>query len=382
MLSLLDVAERTRTGPKMAEMDWNMGLFSKMNELASRYRIVVPEEDSWDDFFNDDDALAERALEAGIAFLAEMGVYCIQTERVVHFTDAEVREAIAMAPRQVVIGEGVDARAIGVGPSDLPKARGTGALHAPFEDEIAVDVARTFIESLGLDHIQSYNFRRLHGREIFGVPLEAAAGRRAMAQMREAARQAGRPGICLYYYPISTADAVLTAPIDPFKGVRPTDGVLFSTLPDIKLDADMLAAAIVYEDYGATAMNGGGGAAAGGFCGGVAGAIIESIAKPILGWMLYRDVLGGGGIRDVRSSRRKFFKVQPIYSWGSSVSSQGLQPQHGRPRRFCRERRPRAMSVPSFTAPAAFPAAQRANRGLLAATSSIGSVRHASTLLR
>ncbi|MBM3187857.1 MAG: monomethylamine:corrinoid methyltransferase [Chloroflexi bacterium] len=324
MISLLEVAERTRKGPKMAEMDWNMGLFQKMNELAERFRLEVPKEDSWDNFFNHDDALAERALEAGIAFLAEMGTYCIQTERVVHFTAEEVREAIAEAPRQVVVGEGEDARSFGEGPSTVPKGQGTGALHAPFEDEIAVDVARTFVESVDIGYIQSYNFQRLHGREIHGVPMEAAAGRRAIAQMREAVRQAGKPGMSIFYYPISTADAVLTAPIDPVKGLRPTDGVLFSTLPDIKLDMEMLTAAIVYADYGAQALNGGGGAAAGGFCGGIAGAIIESIAKPILGWMVFRDVLGGGGIRDVRSSRRKTFKIQPIYSWGSSVSSQAL----------------------------------------------------------
>ncbi len=324
MISLLEVAERARRGPRMAEMDWNMALYYKMNELAERYRLTVPAEDSWDHFHNDDRALAERALEAGIAFLAEMGTYCIQTERIVHFGEAEVREAIAAAPQQVVVGEGQDARAIGRGPSTLPQGRGTGALHAPFEDEIAVDVARSFVESLNLDYIQSYNFQRLHGREIYGLPMEAAAGRRAVAQMRQAVRQAGRPGLCIFYYPISTADAVLTAPIDPCKGLRPTDGVLFSTLPDVKLDLDMLTAAVVYEDYGACALNGGGGAAAGGFCGGIAGAVIESIAKPILGWMVFRDVLGGGGIRDVRMSRRLSFQVQPLYSWGSSVSSQAL----------------------------------------------------------
>ena len=106
------------------------------------------------------------------------------------FADGRIRPASVQS-----VSREHDLAILKVDASDLPEARGTGALHAPFEDEIAVDVARTFIESLGLDHIQSYNFRRLHGREIFGVPMEAAAGRRAMAQMREAARQAGRPGI-------------------------------------------------------------------------------------------------------------------------------------------------------------------------------------------
>ena len=42
MLSLLDVAERTRQGPKMADMDWNMALYAKMAELADRFQISVP----------------------------------------------------------------------------------------------------------------------------------------------------------------------------------------------------------------------------------------------------------------------------------------------------------------------------------------------------
>jgi hypothetical protein len=145
-----------------------------------------------------------------------------------------------------------------------------------------------------------------------------------VAQMRRAFVEAGRPGLAVFYYPLSTADAVLTAPIDPFSGLRPTDGVLFSTLPDIKLDIEMLTAAVVYRDYGATGLNGGGGAAVGGFCGGIAGGVIESIVKPIVGWMAYGDVLGGGGIRDIRMSRRPYFRVQPLMSWGSSLSAQAL----------------------------------------------------------
>ena len=64
MLSLLDIAERTQTGPKMSEMDWNMGLYNKMTELAKRYDIVVPKEIDW---FNADDGLAERAFYADAA---------------------------------------------------------------------------------------------------------------------------------------------------------------------------------------------------------------------------------------------------------------------------------------------------------------------------
>jgi len=323
MISMIQVAERCHQGPRMSEMDWDMSLYAKMIELAQRYELAMPDS-SWETFFNEDHALAERALEAGIAFLAEMGAYCIQTSRAARFSEQEIREAITAAPRQVVVGQGDDARTLGVGPSKAPPGRGTGALHAPFETKIAVDVARSFVESLDIAYIQTHNFRYFEGHEVYGVPLEAADGCHAVAQVREAVRQAGKPDMAVFYYPISTADAVLTAPIALNDGIRPTDGVLFSTLPDIKLDMEMITAAIVYADYGACAMNGGGGAAAGGFCGNVIGGIIESIVKPILGWMAYRSILAGGGVRDVHMSRRKFFRIQPIYSWANSVSAQAL----------------------------------------------------------
>ena len=69
--------------------------------------------------------LAERALQAGIAFLVETGTYCIQTGRAVKFTEKEIRETVAESPRQVVMGEGDDARVHGEGPIDLPKLCGS-----------------------------------------------------------------------------------------------------------------------------------------------------------------------------------------------------------------------------------------------------------------
>jgi hypothetical protein len=294
-----------------------------MNELAQRFEITVPA-NSWDHYYNDDDALAERALQAGIAFLVETGTYCIQTQRAVRFTEQEIHDAVAASPRQVVIGEGDDARVFGKGPIDLPPMRQTQYLHGPFEDEIAVDVAKCYILTTGCDYLEGYNFRKIGGHEIHGVPLEVAAARRQVEQLRRAFDEIGRPGMGVIFYPISTADAVLTAAIDPAKGLRPTDGVMLSPLPDAKLDLDHLTAAIIHEQYGTRGKNGGGYSMAGGFCGGIAGAIIETIAKGIVAWMTLRDVINFGGIGNTLSMRQKKIVVQPILDWGSSVCSQAL----------------------------------------------------------
>jgi hypothetical protein len=40
------------------------------------------------------------------------------------------------------------------------------------------------------------------------------------------------------------------AAMDPYRGLRPTDGTLFSIQPDLHVDADYIAASYVYEEYG------------------------------------------------------------------------------------------------------------------------------------
>lgn len=60
MLNLLDIAERTQTGRKMAEDAWNMSLFQKIQELVKRHDIPTYSEDM--SFLNMDDDLPKRAF--------------------------------------------------------------------------------------------------------------------------------------------------------------------------------------------------------------------------------------------------------------------------------------------------------------------------------
>jgi methylamine---corrinoid protein Co-methyltransferase len=287
VLSLLDIAERAQRGPKMETKDWDLGLFHKMQELARRHDLAYP---AGGQFFNFDDLLPERALQAAIDFLSEVGVYCLTTGRVLQLTEAEIRQAMDEAPREVIVGEGRDARILRQkqveGRDPLNQTPGH---HAPFSEEVAPLVVKNFAQIPTADYIEGFNFLQVDGREIFGMPLEAYAARRELFWLREGVRKAGRPGMAVCFYPISTRSSVLIAPMDPDYGLRRTDGVLLSTLPDIKIELDLLTAAIVYGDYGAFKVNGGANGGIGGFCGGVEGAVIEAIAKAISGWLCYRE---------------------------------------------------------------------------------------------
>jgi methylamine--corrinoid protein Co-methyltransferase len=306
----------------MDEDAWNMGLFNKMNDLTQRYEVLYPNDGS---FFSMDDELADRAFRAAVDFLVETGVYCITTGRIIQFTEEEVLSTIKGMPKAITVGEGRDARTIKQ--RDLEEKDSVGQCpghHAPFTEELAPLVVKNFAQVPSGDYIEGFNFTEVDGREIFGMPLEVYAAKREASWMRQGVAKAGRPGMAIAYYPINTRAAVMIAPIDPDNGLRPTDGILLSVLPDVKVEQDYVTAAIVWEEYGGFKVNGGGGGFVGGFAGGFGGAIIEAIAKSLAGFIVYRDTLCATGAYDVTTTTTNKLSANPRLSWANSVVLQAM----------------------------------------------------------
>ena len=321
MISLLDIAERTQKGHKMAEDAWNMSLFHKVSELVKQYEI--PNYTSDTPFLNLDDKLPEKAFQAGVDLLVEHGVYCITTGRVVEFSKQEVLDAIKECPKEIVVGEGKDARVM-----KQRKVEGKEQLnfcpghHSPFTEELAPLVVKNFAQIPRTDFIEGFNFVEVDGREILGAPIEAYAARRQVSLMREGIRKAGRPGLSIVFYPITTRAAVLMAAMDPIDGLRRGDGILTSVLPDEKIEHDLLATAIACEDYGLWRISGSF-SMVGGFCGGADGAIVEGIAKPLTAMICYRAYVNYTGVESVGTVSALTIPLQPL-NWARSVVNQAL----------------------------------------------------------
>ena len=321
MISLLDIAERSQKGRKMAEDSWNMSLFNKINELVKCYGI--PNYTSDTPFLNLDDELTERVFHAGVDLLVEHGVYCITTDRIVEFTRKEVLDAIHESPSEIIVGGGKDARVM-----KQRKVEGKEPLnfcpghHSPFTEELAPLVVKNFAQIPRADFIEGFNFVEVDGREILGAPMEVYAARRQMSWMREGIRKAGRPGLSIVFYPITTRAEVLMAAMDPVDGLRKGDGILTSVLPDEKIEHDLLAAVIACEDYGLWRISGSF-SMAGGFCGGTDGAIIEGIAKPLTAMICYRAYVNYTGVENIRTVSAMTIPLQPL-NWARSVVNQAL----------------------------------------------------------
>jgi len=288
MTNLLEVAKRAMTGPKMEDMDWHMGLYRKIRELGKRYDLSYPETGNGPVLF--DAAQRTDYFQASLDFIVEKGIYCVETHRVIEFTQDEVRDALREIPGRNIVGEGAETRVIEKQQFDgaqHPPIVG-GGLHAPIRQDLTNYVPQVFARIPRVDYLEGFTFAEVDGYEIYGQAIEAYASRREMAWMREGVRKAGRPGLSITYYPISTRASTLIAPMDPDFGLRRCDGILFTVLPGVMVNYDYIAASIVYEQYGLSHRRnlGGGG---GDFAAGPIGELVGFLATATAGWLVYHD---------------------------------------------------------------------------------------------
>ena len=91
MLQFWEVANRAiNSGPIMRMNDFDMKLFKTTSRLVKEYGIKYDHREP----IPSDDDLSDRVFEAGLALYAEMGTYCIDTERIIQFSREEIEEAL------------------------------------------------------------------------------------------------------------------------------------------------------------------------------------------------------------------------------------------------------------------------------------------------
>jgi methylamine--corrinoid protein Co-methyltransferase len=196
MLANLEIYRRATTGEICSERDFDLKRFiPAVRELVREYGIVY---DPTTPIPADDD-LAERVWQAGRQLFLRVGVYCIDTERVIAFEPEELDQALAHAPRPVVVGSGQQARVIPVRRPEcavLPffslGACGAGVTG----DEVFMSLTQAYCELPYADAVASPALTQVDGMTIVaGSPLEVEGCVRTVTMTREAQRRAGRAGM-------------------------------------------------------------------------------------------------------------------------------------------------------------------------------------------
>jgi methylamine--corrinoid protein Co-methyltransferase len=322
MISLLEIWDRAQNGKLVNEKEWNMGLFHKLTELTKKYDIRRKK----DEWINTDEEVLDRVFEAAIEFISGFGVYCRDLRRVIRFSEEEVRQAVEAAPSEITVGAGNEKATINHMDVEDKRIRNVlGGGHMGFSHDLIPLVVKNLVETLPrIDYMEGMNFKEIDGREINNVGLASYAHVKAIEAQKEGLRMAGKPGIAIALYPISTAPVCMTSPIGMKNGLRKTDGVMLSVLPDFKIESGFITAAIIYEEFGAKLrVNGSDGFCGGSFVGSPQNAIIENVAKAIAAWMCYGDTLHNATVKHTDSLAGKYCIFGDI-SWASSVATQTI----------------------------------------------------------
>lgn len=188
---------RACTGPKVDENDWDRKLiYQKAKSLKEKYKLkfdrskIIPT----------DTDMIDRLFQAGYEMLVEMGVYCMDTGRVIKYTEDEVRTSVAGAPKALTLGEGRDSRILAprsFNASHPPLVQG-GPTGAPVSENIFVAMHEAYAREPLVDTIVDGVLSTINGREPKpGSPWEIAAVKGECSLVRLAMTRAGRPGMAM-----------------------------------------------------------------------------------------------------------------------------------------------------------------------------------------
>jgi methylamine--corrinoid protein Co-methyltransferase len=238
MVQILDVVEKALNGTPVSENDYQLRRFApKVQEKVREYKIKydpnlpVPS----------DDSLADDLFEAGLELLLDVGAYCIDTGRIISYTENEIKEALRNAPAKVHFGEGKDRKAfVPRKPEDETPpwcllGAGGGAVSS---DSVFLTLMEGYAEIPEVNAITTPALTRVGGMRIRPAsPLELLGAMRSAALGREACNRAGRQGIP-FMNTLSTAesDIALAAAMMPKFGLRPSDGFMIASMDPMKID--------------------------------------------------------------------------------------------------------------------------------------------------
>ncbi len=236
---LMDIIQRSLTGPLMDEEDFNDNHVTRgIKRVVKEYEIQINQ----DQIINQDDALADRVWNAAVDFLAECGIYCQTTNRVILYDKKEILEILKYAPKNVWIGKGTDAVqevARKIEDPRRPLLMGS-SIGTPIEDQYFVPSMISYIQEPEVDVTMAPTLTNIFGYDIrTRSPLEIMSSWREVELTLEAMRRAGRPGMGFTGVGSSISDVGQLSADGP-GGLRRTDLHTFGIISELKTNFEIL----------------------------------------------------------------------------------------------------------------------------------------------
>jgi hypothetical protein len=253
MIPILDFQARALQGRVMKATEFDVGFSKKLRAIVAHHEISRDSE-----AVGVDDQTADAIFEAGVQLLAEVGLYHLDTQRVVEFGEEEIRQVAREYrenPPEVVFGRGEDEIRIRYRTGEEPRPPILAAGPAgEIEQEWFVPFVRSFVEepsnrALGI----AGGITSVDGRAPkVGTLSEMHCAQWECEQILEIARRAGRPGMHLGL--LSTASSVGATMACMRPGLREPHNTQIGIhiMPEQKIDWNRLVLAKYCEDRGIT----------------------------------------------------------------------------------------------------------------------------------
>jgi methylamine--corrinoid protein Co-methyltransferase len=287
MVSYWDFIRRIESGEIIAEADYDRKIGQVAQDMVQKYDIRYTP----DDPVPADDALADRVFEAAIELFMQLGIFVIDTRKVVTFERDEIEEALAHVPAEVVYGTGNERVVV---PHRMVEDERDpivffSAVGTPVPEEDFVKICMSYVQEPLADTFSGPLITTYRGMPIAsGSPVEVEAGIWNVIKLREAAQFAGRPDISIHNF-MSIAertDATIAAARPEF-GVREGDGLFTAAIAEMKVDYERLKR-IAFQMHTPYVIGGLYGPLMGGYAGGPEATAIVLVAHHFLGLFAFR----------------------------------------------------------------------------------------------
>jgi len=287
MISFLEVVKRALTGQLCTEREFDLKIFSnKLTQLVKNRNIKYDPENP----VPSDDSLADEIFDAALEFYSEVGTYCISTNRIIRFDEAEIKEAVKHARRSVTLGYGKEEKEFEARKpeSSVPPWFSVGGCGVFLSsEELFVRLTEALASIPLADSISTNCLVEVDGQKILPKsPLEVIGAIRTVLLAKEALKRAGRPGL-----PIANGAATAISDVGKISGgasaLQPSDAYEICSIAEMKVDFGVLNE-VAYALNGGSNIVAACGPIMGGYCGGPEGLAIATTAYTFQGLLVQR----------------------------------------------------------------------------------------------
>lgn len=307
----LDFYARCETGPICPKKKFDTEVYWKnLNRITKKYNIQYDPEHP----IPVDDDVLDRLWEAAIEFVITCGVLCLDTERIIQFTEQEIMDGLENLPTEVTWGGGKDAIVVKHrGFEDYDSGKNPvftiGRISGPVTEDVHDAICLSYAKEPLVDLVQFQGAVS----SIMGVPIKPSSPFELLQEMKRQAmvidvcRRAGRPGLPDKG---STPVTLRAEMAGAMSGMRKGDMRHAYIMPHMCTDYDQMCRAAFWHanGFGVWSI---GEAFVGSISGGPATSAVNCLAELIVITLLYEPVQLGvwscDGIYFTNASRETFF---------------------------------------------------------------------------